>query len=135
MTQGQGTTQTKSWVWYILVLLVCEKIVQHLLVTWAFYTNFGGIRSQVAISPDILMVLGGIVALLFILGLWGLVNQRKWVIGLLIGLSIFDILGEFIAQGLIMIAITVSFLVAVILLILTLIYRREIKKTIAKTSA
>ncbi len=116
-----------SWSWYLLVLLICEKIIQHFTVTLAFYYDWGDIRSQVAVNPDILMVLGGIVMILFVVSLWGMLRRRRWVIGLLIGLAVFDIVGEFVAQGLFTIVITVSFLVAIAILILALIYRRELK--------
>jgi hypothetical protein len=49
---------------------------------------------------------------------------------LLIGLALFDIIGEFVAQGVISIVITVSFLVATLLLILTLVYRRQEMKNV-----
>jgi hypothetical protein len=58
-----------------------------------------------------------------------MLSQQKWATGLVILLALFDILGEFVAQGTIGIVITVSFLVAVILLILALIYRRGELKT------
>ncbi len=107
--------------------MTCEKIIQHFAVTLAFYTNWGDIRSQVAVNPEVLMVLGAIVMILFVVSLWGMQTRRQWVIGLLIGLAVFDIVGEFVAQGLLTIVITVSFLVAVAILVLALIYRREVK--------
>jgi hypothetical protein len=75
------------------------------------------------------MIIGAIVAVLFILSLWGMITQQKWVINLVITLAFFDIIGEFVAQGKIIIMITVSFLVATILLILALLYRRQELKT------
>jgi hypothetical protein len=71
------------------------------------------------------MVLGGIVAVMFVLSLIGMLRQRGWSSGLLIGLVIFDIVGEFIAQSVVAIVITVSFLVAAAILILALFYRRQ----------
>lgn len=114
-----------NWIKYVLVVLVIEKIIQHITVTLAFYANWKDIRSTVAISPDLLMVSGAVVAILFALSLWGLVTHKSWAPGLIIGLSLFDILGEFVAQGTIAIMINVSFLVAIILLILSLLYRRQ----------
>ena len=57
--------------------------------------------------------------------LWGMVQQAAWAINLLIAHAVFDIVGEFMAQGKISITTTVSFLVAIILLVLALIYRRH----------
>jgi hypothetical protein len=115
----------RRWTWYLLVILTCEKIIQHTAVTLAFYNDWHGIRSQVAVNPNILMVLGAIVAVLFVISLWGLLRQRKWAIGLLIGLAIFDIVGEFLAQGVLTIVITVSFLVALAILLSALIDHRQ----------
>ena len=119
------TKRKIDWVRYLLIALTIEKIIQHSFVTLAFYFNWGDIRSSVAVAPDILMTLGAIVTLLFILSLWGMLKQQKWAINLIAALAIFDILGEFIAQGKIGIEMNLSFLVATVLLILTLIYRRR----------
>jgi hypothetical protein len=119
-----------AWVKYILIALVFEKIIQHIVVTIALYFNWAQIGSTVAVDPSILMILGAVVAVLFILSLWGMVTQQKWAINLVIALALFDIIGEFVAQGTIIITITVSFLVATILLILALLYRRqEVERT------
>ena len=118
-----------AWVRYILIALIFEKIIQHILVSIAFYFNWADIGSTGAVSPSILMILGVIVAVLFILSLWGMITQQKWVMLLVTALALFDIIGEFVAQGKISITITISFLIAIILLILTLIYRRQELKT------
>jgi len=114
-----------SWVRYVLIALIFEKIIQHVIVTLAFYFNWQDIGSTVAVNPGILMILGAIVSVLFGLSLWGMIAQKEWTMNLVITLALFDILGEFVAQGRIDIVINVSFLVAVILLILALSYRRQ----------
>jgi hypothetical protein len=112
-----------------MIALVFEKIIQHIFVTLAFYFNWGQIGSTVAVNPSILMILGAVVAVFFVISLWGLITQRKWAINLVIALALFDIFGEFVAQGTIMITINVSFLVATSLLILALVYhRQEVKR-------
>lgn len=120
--QGDGAT---PWVRYLLVVLLLEKVVQHIFVTLAFIFNWGDIRSEVAAGPDVLMVLGAMVAVLYALGLWAFLTRRSWSVHLMVALALFDIVGEFVAQGRIDIVITVSFLVATVLLILTLRYRRR----------
>jgi hypothetical protein len=107
----------------LLLVLLVEKIIQHIVVTIAFYFNWSDIASTVVISPSLLMILGAVAAMAFGLSFWGMVTQQKWAIDLVIFLALFDIAGEFIAQGRIPIALTVSFVVAVILLILALLYR------------
>jgi hypothetical protein len=114
-----------AWIRYLLIALIVEKIFQHVFVTLAFYFNWAEIRSRVVVSPDVLMILGAVVAVLFALGLWGMVGQQKWAINLVIALALFDLVGEFVAQGKISIVMTVSFIVATILLILALLYRRQ----------
>ncbi len=113
----------KDWVRFVTLALIVEKILQHVTVTTAFYFQWDGIKSLVVVDANILLVLSGIAAILFCVGLWGMVSRQKWAAGLVIGLALFDLVGEFVAQGKITIVITVSFLVAAILLALALIYR------------
>ena len=112
-----------EWLKYIIMLLVVEKIVQHSAVTAAFYFNWSNIGATVAIHPRIFMVLGGIAALLFAFALWALLTRRAWARGLILGLAMFDMIGEFVAQGKVDINLNVSFLVAAILFLLSLRYR------------
>lgn len=112
-----------------LILIICEKVVQHAAVTLAFWTNAAGIRSTVAADPTALMVLGALIAAAFLVALWGVLRDHRWTPGLLIGLALFDIIGEFAAQGTFAIALNVSFIVAVLLLILTVSYRRQLRRS------
>jgi len=113
------------WPRYLLIALVIEKIIQHVTVTLALHLNWYQIISTVAVNPAILMVLGAVVAVLFMVCLWGLLTYQKWALNLVIGLSLFDIVGEFFAQGTLFIAINVSFLVAILLLCVALSIRRK----------
>jgi hypothetical protein len=123
----QQRSETKSrWVYYLLILLIIEKIIQHIFVTLAFYFNWAEIASTVMISPTILMILGAIVTVLFALSLWGMIKKQPWVVNLVIALALFDITGEFVAQGGVCIIINVSFIVATLLLILALTYHRRL---------
>lgn len=114
--------------YYVLILLVIEKIIQHIVVTFAFYFNWKDIASTVAISPTVLMVAGAIVAVLFTIALWGMLTKRAWTLKLLIALALFDIIGEFAAQGVICIVLNVSFIVATLLFILAILYSRQIPR-------
>ena len=116
---------TSIWLKYILIAVVFEKVIQHCIVTLAFFFDWAGIRSTVTVSPGVLLVLGAIVAGLFGLSLWGIITQRRWAINLVLALAIFDVIGEFVAQGTLSIEVTVSFLVAILLLVLALLYRRH----------
>ncbi|MGE5375973.1 MAG: hypothetical protein ACM3XO_13025 [Bacteroidota bacterium] len=117
-----------NWIYYGLILLTIEKIVQHIAVTLAFFFDWQGIGATVVVPPRILMIAGAIVAVLFAVSLWGLFQKRAWAIHLLIFLAVFDMLGEFVAQGTIAINMNVSFLVATLLLILALVYRGQMRK-------
>lgn len=117
-------TTGPAWVRTIIGVLVLEKIVQHIVVTIALYFNWMDIGSTVAVSPSLLMIAGAVVAILFVLSLWGMVAQKKWAFNLIILLALFDIIGEFVAQGRLGIMVTVSFIVATILFGLALFYRR-----------
>lgn len=108
--------------YYVMILLVIEKIIQHTVVTFALYFNWLDIASTVAVSATVLMVAGAIVAALFGIALWGMLTKKPWTIKLLIALALFDMLGEFVAQGVICIVLNVSFIVATLLLILAILY-------------
>jgi hypothetical protein len=114
-----------TWAKYLLIALIFEKIIQHTFVTLAFYFNWANIGATVAVSPRILMILGVPLAVLFMLSLWGILTQKKWTTTLIIMLALFDMLGEFVAQGKIAILINISFIVATLLLILSLFYRQQ----------
>ena len=119
----------RDWVKYILLALLLEKLIQHIFVSLAFYFNWEEIRSTVTVNPKFLMILGIVISLLFILSLWGVITQRDWTASLVIALAIFDIIGEFVAQGKIVIVITLSFVVAILLLVSGLSYRqRELER-------
>ncbi len=116
-------TPKRHWSRYAILILLAEKVVQHIAVTIALVLNWGGIGSTVAVPPAILAILGSIVGVLFGVSLWGMIARKQWALALIIGLAAFDIVGEFVAQGTLIIAITVSFLVATTLLLLALRYR------------
>lgn len=114
----QATSRT--WLSLGISILVVEKIIQHLFVTWAFYVDFDAIRASVVVSPDALMVAGAFVAVLFALAFWARLRQALWATRLIFALALFDFIGEFVAQGRIAIKINVSVLVASALMVLTL---------------
>ena len=121
-------TRESDWVYFVLIVLIVEKIIQHIFVTLAFYFNWANIGSTVVVSPTALMILGAIVVVLFALSLWGMIGKQVWAINLVVVLALFDIIGEFMAQGRMDIVITVSFIVATVLLFLALMYRRRLHR-------
>ena len=121
----------RPWFGCLLIILLIEKVIQHLVVTVSFFYNTGDIRSTVAVDYNFLMISGAIVAILFAIAFYGVIKNKNWGIILAATLAMFDIIGEFIAQGTIMITITVSIVVATILLILC---QLEYQNIIAKRS-
>lgn len=115
----------QSLIRYLMMILLAEKVIQHVVVTISFLFDVGNIRSTVAVNYEILMISGGIVAVLFAATLWGIINRSNRALRLVPFLALFDIVGEFIAQGTIFIDITVSILVATVLLVLSYLQHRK----------
>jgi hypothetical protein len=76
-----------------------------------------------------MVVLNANVCILFALGLWGRLADKKWHRPLLVGMSLFDILAEFVFHG--FFYITVSVIVAVALLVLLYLDRDKSGKNAA----
>lgn len=70
-------SRTSLWLKAALAALVFEKVIQHIFVTAAFFLDLNGVRSTVAVNPDVLMILGASLAVLFMLGLWGLLGRER----------------------------------------------------------
>ena len=127
---NQDQHRDQPWLRYIIIALLAEKVIQHVAVTAAFYFNWKDIGSTVAISPTILMGLGGPVAVLFAVALWAIFKGRTWATKPVIALALFDMIGEMVAQGTVVIDINVSFIVATALLVLVLLYRARVAQRV-----
>ena len=110
---------------YILVLLSFEKFIQHMVVTYAFYVDMGEIRSTVMVDHRLLMISGFIVGILFLVNIPFLLQRKRSSVTALFLLALFDFIGEFIAQGTLAINITLSFLVASIILLILIVERKR----------
>ena len=121
--------QKNNLIPFLLLILSGEKVIQHVFVTLALLSDFGGIRSTVAVDYRALAISGAILAVLFAFSFWAVLLKKGWALYLLTATATFDFVGEFIAQGTFTIAINVSILVAVILLILCLFQLQNLKKT------
>lgn len=115
----------------ILIILVIEKMIQHGVVTLALYFDVADIRDDLAVDYRILLISGFCVGLLFALSLWGLWNDKLWATNLITALALFDFVGEFVAQGKFMITCTVSFLVAFVLIVVSIRYRRLVRSAVS----
>jgi hypothetical protein len=101
----------------LLLLLSGEKIFQHIVVTVAFAFDLWEIRSTVAVDYRILMYLGLLIGALYFVSFISIKNNSVNGRTLLASMALADVLGEFYAQGRLYIVITVSFIVAVTILV------------------
>ncbi|MES0359758.1 MAG: hypothetical protein ABUK20_02495 [Anaerolineales bacterium] len=115
----------ENFLLYILVFLSLEKFIQHVVVTYAFYVDLGEIRSTVMVDHRFLMISGFIVGILFLINIPFLLQRKRSSFSILFFLALFDFIGEFIAQGTLTINITLSFLVASIILFVLIIERKR----------
>lgn len=125
----QDKPYNRGWVWYIMLVLLAEKVIQHVFVTTAFFFNWGNIGSTVAVSPTALMIAGAGLAVLFALALWAVARGGAWATKLVVALALCDMVGEFIAPGTLAIDMNVSFIVATALLVLALLGRGRLART------
>jgi hypothetical protein len=65
----QVSTQKRSLINYLLVILSLEKIVQHIVVSLSLLYDIGSIRSTVAVDYRALLVIGIVAAILFAVAL------------------------------------------------------------------
>jgi hypothetical protein len=110
--------QKRMLISYLLIILVVEKIVQHTFVSLAFLYDIGGVRSTVAVDYRALMISGAVLAILFAIAIPALIQKKRWSLFLVVLLAVSDVIGEFIAQGTVFVAINISLIVAIILLFL-----------------
>ena len=103
----------------LLFVLALEKTVQHAVVSWAFAADAFELRTDVAVDYRWLLALGALAGALYALALLGLRRRRRWSLWLLAGLALFDLVGELVAQGTLAIAITLSWVVALVVLLLS----------------
>ena len=109
----------------VLIVLSVEKFIQHMFVSYAFAVDLAGIRATVAVDYRLLFVSGFIVGWLFLINIPFLWRQVRGSFYLLFGLAMFDIVGEFIAQGMLFIDIMLSFMVALAIVLILLAYRKR----------
>lgn len=121
MSGGQRRSRLRT----VMLVLLVEKVIQHIAVTVAFGTNFDAIRDSVAVPWATLAVVGAALAALYAVAFRRYRRGRPRALVLIAALALADIVGEFVAQGTPAIAMNVSFIVALALLTLVVIERRR----------
>lgn len=109
----------------ILILVLVEKIIQHVFVAAAFFVAIPGvgtpdIGTRLDISSPVLGVMNAVLAILFGCAIWGIAADKHWSKTLILFLGVFDIAAEFAFHGLFF--ITFSVIGAALLIILLLKY-------------
>ncbi|HEY1389984.1 MAG TPA: hypothetical protein VGF38_15705 [Ktedonobacterales bacterium] len=119
----------------MLALLISEKAIQHVAVTVALIVDLRGIRATLALDYRFFLVAGAFEALLFVCAGWGVLRTKSWAWWLLLVLALMDIVGEFVAQGTLMITVNVSIVVATVLLAASLFYRQTTRHRLNTVAA
>ena len=106
-------------IFWIVLGLVVEKILQHGLTAFFFVINIDGIGkpdigNRIPLSDPVMAVLNCIVMGFFIWGFWDIWKLRIRGLHLAIILSLFDIIAEFVFHGFVF--ITISVIVAIFLI-------------------
>jgi hypothetical protein len=102
----------------LLRVLLLEKVVQHVVVTGALATGRFGVGDDLAVDAGLLAIIGGLAAALYAIALAGHLAGRRWSLWLAVVLGAVDVVGEFAAQGGLTIVVTVSFIVALAVIVL-----------------
>jgi uncharacterized membrane protein (UPF0136 family) len=116
----------RSLSFIVLLVLALEKLAQHMFVTYAFISNLGGIRGDVSLDYRIFMISGFLVGILFLVAFIMMVRHNPVSLRLLFYLSLFDLIGEFVAQGRVFITITVSLLIATAIIVIVYVRRKRL---------
>jgi hypothetical protein len=116
-------------IFWIVLGLVAEKILQHGLTALFFVTNIGGFRkpdvgSRIPLSDPVMAVLNCVVMGFFVWGFWDIWKLRVRGLHLVIMLSLFDIIAEFVFHGFGF--VTISVIVAIFLIGFAFILRKKI---------
>jgi len=117
----------RSFSYFLLLILAFEKFIQHMFVTFALITDLGRLRQQVSLDFRFFLISGFLVGILFLVAFFLLLRRNPLSLSLLLYLALFDFIGEFVAQGTIFNIITVSLLVATLILILLRLKREELR--------
>jgi len=112
----------------VLVILLVEKIIQHLFTAIAFIYDIPGIGTpdigtRFEISNPVMATNNAALVLLFGAAIWGIARDRRWAIILVFLLATFDIVAEFVFHFFFF--ITFSVIVSLVLIIVLMRYRSE----------
>lgn len=113
-----------SVIFYALIILSVEKVIQHIFVTIALLWNIGDIRSSIAVDYGVIIAAGAVLAVVYQVSSFGLFKKRKWGLALVTMPAFADVVGEYVVQGATII-VTLSLVVAVVILVLVFLAFRQ----------
>ncbi len=120
--------KTYTIVTYLFIILLAEKVVQHVSTVPALVWNIGDVRAQFAVDYTLLIGANIILAAVYLVALYGTITRHAWGPLVVIGPALFDIIAEYAFHGL-FITLTVSVIVAVLVLVLALAEYRSFRRT------
>ncbi len=104
---------------YVLIILLAEKVVQHVASVPAFLWDIGDIRASFAVDYTFLIGANIVLAAVYSAALYGVVTRHVWGLLIAIPSALFDIIAEYVFHGLFT-PLTVSVIVATVIVILAL---------------
>ena len=125
------TKKNSKLVRVVLIILLVEKIIQHLFTAIAFIHDIPGIGTpdigtRFEISNPVMAMNNAILIPFFVAAIWGIARDRRWAKILVILLAAFDIIAEFVFHGFFF--ITISVIVSLVTIIVLMRYRSEKSK-------
>jgi hypothetical protein len=75
---SDASIMSKPDIWIRVLLVLLEKVIQHLAVAVALVLDLGDIRASLALDYEFLLVAGAFEALVFAVGGWGVLRQQSW---------------------------------------------------------
>ena len=125
------TKKNSKLIRVVLIILLVEKIIQHLFTAIAFIHDIPGIGTpdigtRFEISNPVMAMNNAILIPFFVAAIWGIARDRRWAKILVILLAAFDIIAEFVFHGFFF--ITISVIVSLVTIIVLMRYRSEKSK-------
>ncbi len=104
---------------YILIILLAEKVVQHVATVPVFVWNIGDMRADFAIDYSLLIGANVVLAAIYGAALYEVATKHVWGSLMAIPPALFDIVAEYVLHGLFT-PLTVSVIVAAAIVIVAI---------------
>ncbi len=105
---------------YVFIILLAEKVIQHVATVPAFVWDLGGLRVDFAVGYTLLIGANIVLAANYGVALYGAVTKHVWGPLVAIPPALFDIVAEYVFHGLFT-PLTISVIVAAFVVLLALV--------------